>query len=237
MGLSARGVALVVAGVLGLGGGAATALLVDAGAPGKGGSSADPLGLGIGLSDLECTGRSLLVIGWGNSAAALAAPLADNSSSRVRYLRTGDSCDTLYGREKGPTPAYAAYLGPFGTIAEACELRMTVLHRGDLVTVLRSGNDQAVRCPCHLPAETFPVLQPGMAADAETSPWVRSLQQLLVDIDEESFPSWRASGVYDAATEGRVRELQAEARIEVTGIVDTVMWRSLRDRVCDTYDY
>jgi peptidoglycan hydrolase-like protein with peptidoglycan-binding domain len=237
MALLTRWVAPIVAGVLGLVSGTAVALLVDPGSGDKDASNADPLGLGIGLTDLGCTGRSLLVIGFGNGAAALAAPLADNSGSKVSYLRTAESCETLYGREKGPTPDYAAYLGPFDTIAEACELRMTVLHRGDLVTVLTSGNDQAVRCPCHLPAETFPVLHPGMATDAQTSPWVRALQQLLVDIDEERFPPRSATGVYDDATEDRVRELQSEARIEVTGVVDTVMWRSLRDRVCDTYDY
>ena len=235
MGLSVRLVAPIVAGVLGLGGGTAAALLVDADRQDKS-VTADPLGLGIGLADRGCTGQALLVIGWGNSASALAAALADNRDSAASYLRTADSCDTLYGREKGPTPDYAAYLGPYDSIAEACELRLTVRHRGDQVTVLRAGNEQAVRCACYVPAASAPELTPGMATDAATTPWVRALQQMLVDIDEEQFPNWRITGVYDDATANRVRELQTQAGVPSTGIVDTVTWQLVRTRICGTYD-
>lgn len=235
MALSIRLVAPLVAGVLGLGAGAATALLAD---PDRNDETvrSDPLGLGIGLADRGCTGEALLVIGWGNSASALAAALADNRDSAASYLRTADSCDTLYGREKGPTPEFAAYLGPYDSIAEACELRLTVRHRGDQVTVLRAGNEQAVRCACYVSAASAPELTPGMATDAATTPWVRALQQMLVDLGEEQFPNWRITGVYDDATVNRVRELQSQSGVPSTGVVDTVTWQLVRNRICGSYE-
>ena len=236
MRLSVRVVAPVLCAVLGLCGGTAAALLADRDSPGRDAPGSDPLGLGIGLTNLECTGESLLVIGFGDSAAALAGPVADNRESPVRYLRTADSCNTLYGREKGPTPGYAAYVGPFGSIAEACELRLTVPHRGDQVTVLRAGNEQAVRCPCYVSAAIAPELTPGMAADAAATPWVRALQQMFVDIDEGEFPNWRITGVYDAKTVARIRDLQTQSGVPSTGVVDTVTWQLVRTRICGSYD-
>ena len=123
----------------------------------------------------------------------------------VRYLRVADSCPTLYAGEFTPVPVpeYAAYLGPYESLAEACRDRMTLAHKGDNVTRLRAGNDIFVKCVCELPASAFPVLGPGLAASAADGIWVRHLQLLLVDFDR--LPEEDASpGAFDDRTASAV---------------------------------
>ncbi|MGZ4466498.1 MAG: peptidoglycan-binding domain-containing protein [Nocardioides sp.] len=233
-GVARRGRVLLVAALVGLVAGALTAYLL----PGSGSSAAqDPLGLGVPLADLGCTGRSVLVVGAGDTAAPLAAAVADNPGGHVRYLRTADSCDTAWGPSDQPAPAYVAYLGPYAERATPCAARMSVQHKGDSVTRLRSGNTSFVKCICELSPETFPVLSVGMATDPATGIWVRALQGTLVDIDPARFTQDEVTGVYDARTAARIRPLQAYNAVDPNGVVDAVTWRLVRDRACGTYDY
>jgi hypothetical protein len=238
--MRARVVAPLVAAVLGIGGGVATALVV----PGDNGGPTpstfnDPLHLGIPLVDQDCTGDALLVVGYGNSAAPLGTAVANNGTRGVRYLRSDESCATIMGPEREATPTYVAYLGPYDTLAEPCEKRMTPEHRGDFVTVLRSGNDTLVKCPCALPTSMAPELRPGMLADAEETVWIRSLQAMLNDYDPQKFPRDHITGAYDIATVARVTEVQHEqSGVPTTpGVVDAATWGVLTDRICRIYDF
>src|SRR3712207_8930508 len=67
---------------------------------------------------------------------------------------------------------------PRSTLFPYTTLFRSVRHRGDQVTVLRAGNEQAVRCACYVAAASAPELTPGMATDAAATPWVRALQQM-----------------------------------------------------------
>ena len=67
--MRARVVAPVVAAVLGIGGGVATAIVVSADDERGTTSFSDPLHLGIPLVDQSCSGESILVVGYGNGAA------------------------------------------------------------------------------------------------------------------------------------------------------------------------
>lgn len=238
--MRARVVAPLVAAVLGLGGGVATALVVPQDDTDVRTSTFnDPLHLGIPLVDQDCTGESLLVVGYGNSVAPLGTAVADNGSKGVRYLRSDESCATVLGPERETAPTYAVYLGPFDTLQEPCRLRMTPEHRADFVTVLRSGNQMLVKCPCALPTTDAPELRLGAEADAEAVVWIRSLQSMLNDYDPERFPHALITGVYDQPTAARVTEIQAEApgRPTTPGVVDDATWQIITDRVCRIYDY
>jgi hypothetical protein len=238
--MRARVVAPLVAAILGLAGGVATALVVPEDDPGARPSTFnDPLHLGIPLVDQDCTGESLLVVGYGNSVAPLGTAVADNGSKGVRYLRSDESCATVLGPERESSPTYAVYLGPYETLQEPCRLRMTPEHRADFVTVLRSGNEMLVKCPCALPTSEAPELRLHMEVDAEAVVWIRSLQSMLNDYDPQEFPRGRITGEYDAATAARVTEIQAEApgRQTTPGVVDDAPWQILTDRICRIYDY
>src|SRR5262245_28160158 len=84
----------------------------------------DPLGIGANLQNLDCDGKTILVVGVGETRGALIAAVSANPSGEVHYLETAKSCDTLYGAEKqAQVPTYAAYLGPFDSLTEPCDLR------------------------------------------------------------------------------------------------------------------
>jgi peptidoglycan hydrolase-like protein with peptidoglycan-binding domain len=226
--------AVLVAAVLGVVGGLTTAFLVPGGGAPR--SFEDPLDLGIALQNLECTGQSILVVSYGDTEAALSGEVADNPDADLHYLRSGDSCPTIYGAEVGPTPEYAVYLGPYDDLTEPCTERFQLDHRGDFVTRLRALNDIHVQCACKLAVSTFPELRTGIDIDANVI-WVRALQGLLYDRDPDLFPRENITGIYDRATADRVRALQADAPMTVTGVVDTDFWGQLTEKVCRTYDF
>ena len=239
--MRARVVAPLVAAVLGIGGGVATALVIPADDDADTTAFSDPLHLGVGLVNQDCSGESLLVVGYGDSVAPLGTAVADNDRDKVRYLRSDDSCATVLGPEEAPTPAYVVYLGPYPNLQEPCEQRMTPEHRADFVTVLRSGNQTLVKCPCALPASAAPDdLRPGMTEfTPEQTVWIRALQSMLNDYDPKEFPRSNITGRYDPATVARVTEIQHEqSGIPVSdGDLDEATWRILTDRICRIYDY
>lgn len=238
--MRARVIAPIVAAVLGISGGIATALVVpDDDGERRASTFNDPLHLGIPLVDQDCTGEALLVVGYGNNVAPLGSAVANNGTKGLRYLRSDESCETILGPEREETPTYVVYLGPYETLVEPCEKRMTPEHRGDFVTVLRSGNETLVKCPCALPTSLAPELTPNMVADAEETVWIRALQAMLNDYDPEKFPHTAISGTYDDATVARVTEVQQEvAGVPTTpGVVDAATWQVITDRICRIYDY
>ncbi len=228
--------ALLLAAALGIVGGLSAGFLVPRDTNGfSAPATGDPLHLGIPLVDQYCSGRSIMVVGWGDERAPLAAAVADNAPGSVRYLRVADSCPTLYGREGAPSPQYAAYLGPFDDLAQACSERMGVAHKGDSLTRLHDGNQIHVQCICELPTETFPELRVGMPANPADGIWIRALQGLLDDIGRN--PTHHVTGFYDEQTAELVRRVQSVSATAANGVVDQVMWRILRDRACGTYSY
>ena len=151
------------------------------------------------------------MVGYGNSVAPLGTAVANYGTEGLRYLRSEESCATILGPARKPRPDYVAYFGPYETLAEPCELRMTPEHRGDFVTVLRSGNEELVKCACALPSTAGPELTTGMVPTAEDVVWIRSLQSMLYDYFDEDFPHDAITGEYDERTAAAVTRVQQEA--------------------------
>jgi len=87
-----------VAARLGAGAGVAAALVVSDEQPVTSESSYnDPLRVGVPLVDLECTGDSVIVLGYGETVAPLRSAVVNNAGETVRYLRSDDSCPNLWG--------------------------------------------------------------------------------------------------------------------------------------------
>jgi hypothetical protein len=233
-----RLVAPLVAAVLGIGGGVATALVMSDDER-TGPTASDPLRLGIPLVDQDCSGESVLVVGYGNTVAPLSSAVANTDKDGLRYLSTDRSCDTVLGPERKPTPAYVVYRGPYDSRSEPCEIRMSGQESGSFVTVLRSGNEQLVKCPCEVPASLAPRLTLGMEADQSETLWIRGLQAMFNDDAPEAFPHDAITGDYDEPTADRVAHFQDDAPGKVTtrGVVDATTWGILTDRLCRNYDY
>jgi peptidoglycan hydrolase-like protein with peptidoglycan-binding domain len=223
-----RLLAVAVSAVVGIAGGVGGALLIHDSPP-----IIDPLQLGVSLVNQTCTGQTLLMLGWGPAASPLSAGLQENPG-HGHYLETKQSCDTAWGLKGHGSPRYVAYLGPFDTRAQACELRMTAQYRGDRVTSLNAGNTDPVECVCYLPSVTMPLLRIGSDPSALNSIWIRSLQGMLADL--RHLPPDHVTGVYDLATEAAVKEFQNERALPTSGVVDTATWSSLKTKACGLYD-
>lgn len=251
----ARVVAPLVAAILGIGGGVATAIVVPHDeAPGSTTEHTteptsdpttpttvvDPLHLGIPLVNQDCSGEALLIVGYGSTRAPLSSAVANSKPKGLSYLRSSGSCETILGPEGKPRPAYIVYRGPYDSRRDPCEIRMSGAESGSFVTVLRKGNVQLVKCACEIPGQDAPRLSLDMGApDVSETLWIRGLQSMFNDKDPEGFPRTAITGDYDAQTAARVTQFQDNAPGKVTepGVVDAITWGIITDRLCRDYDY
>ena len=234
--MRARVVAPLVAAVLGICGGVATALVVAAD-KNDGASVSDPLNLGIPLKNQDCSGESLLVVGYGDTTTPLSNAVANSGKEGLRYLRSAGSCATVLGPEPKPTPQYVVYRGPYPSRSEPCELRMSGAEPDSFVTVLRDGNEQHIKCLCEIPSGEAPRLFVGMDTDVSETLWIRGLQAMFNDDAPAQFPHDAITGVYDRRTADRVTTFQDDApgKQTVRGVVDATTWRILTGRLCRNY--
>jgi hypothetical protein len=242
----ARIAAPILAAVIGITGGAVTAIATtgDKDPPTTPTAIENPLGLTIPYVTLECSpDHGVLVLGFGDTRPSLLAAIGDNPDGDPSYLDTEESCDTIYGPERRDTqPAYAVVLGPFDDLAEPCRLRMNPERRGDFVTALRSGNDTTVKCVCVLGDEAGrPELRLGMEPTDQDAVWIRSLQGMLADADEgkpDGFKDAWVNGAYDQRTASRVQAVQESSNGNYElGAVNNATWGLLKTRLCGNYDY
>jgi hypothetical protein len=206
------------------------------GSPSASAGSGDPLGLGIPLQNLPCSGGKILVVGYGDSADGEMYNAASTDED-AKYLETAKSCNTLYGELNQVPPTYVVYLGPFDSTKDACAEQMTPLHSRDTVTNVKSGVKVHVPCLCVLEPATFPRLKPGMDATTRDGVYIKALQQLLADID--LLGRTKVTGRYDKATAKVIGQLQALNAItpKTPKTVDVQTWLAVRDRGCLSYEF
>jgi hypothetical protein len=193
-------------------------------------SFSDPLGVGIPMQDQSCTDGTLVVVATGDSAPPLAA--AGAQFPHVRYLDIRASCATAWV-EQGPTPRYAAYLGPYASRQEACGIRMTAEHRGDFVTRLHDGNAKPVRCVCYEPSSAMPLLRSGMDATVLDGIWVRAMQRVLTDLG--FLAKGHLSSFYDQPTFSAIERFQSQSGLRANGVVGPATWGALVTQGCKLY--
>ena len=137
---------LVVAAVVGIAGGVVTAVVAPGASEPDEGSLAvnDPLRLGIAQVSLSsCTDEAVLILGSGDTAAAL-TPIVADAGEDARYLRTDESCATVWA-EGEDVPAYVVYDGPYDTEVEPCRVSVTDACRPGDQPVGRQRDVRAVR--------------------------------------------------------------------------------------------
>jgi hypothetical protein len=197
----------------------------------------DPLGLGVAMENLECTKDTILIIDHGENRGALRTAVVDYPEAK--YLKTSESCPTMYERVDEPRPSWVAYLGPFD-IREGCLLRMAGEHRSDYLTRLQRGNESLVKCLCELSLteDDFPVLTPDMQPTERDRVWINQLQGSLLDLGQLPAESGWPNSTYDQATIEQVNQmLETLPSREPNGVTDDAVWDIVRERVCDEYDY
>ena len=181
--------------------------------------------------------RSSSWFGSGASHGALANAVSANPKGEVKYLKTSESCDTLYGPEGEPPPEYVVYLGPFNSTSEPCGLRMSVDHKNDAVTSLKKGQDTHVPCLCVLSPKTFPILAEGMRATTLTGIYVKALQNML--LDSQLITADHVTGHYDSYTATQIKRFQNLNALSPNWYrkVNEPTWEQVRDRGCVLFDF
>ncbi len=142
----------------------------------------------------------------GDSAAAL-TPIVSDVGDGARYLRTDESCETLWA-DGDDQPQYVVYRGPYDSEAEPC--RDSLDGGAGTVTNLSAGNEhvRAVRvrpadrrAARHRPARrSWP-----RARHRRRCRGCSCSKQMLADLEG---PDPEITGVYDDATIDRVRDFQ-----------------------------
>jgi murein L,D-transpeptidase YcbB/YkuD len=215
---------VAVSAVLGLVGGVVGGRVLAHGPSGP-----DPLSLGVSLVEQPCSDKTLLVTASGTSDAALSSAVAE-SPDHTHYLSIDGSCDTTWKQKGVVVTGYATYLGPYPTVAQACAVRMTVAHRGDLVTRLHAGTTEPVQCLCYLDFATFPTLRLNMTVTPRTGIYVRAMQTLMVTAGLS--PPEAVNGLYDQATTDRIKAFQGVHGLPQNGVVDGPTWHNLLGSGC-----
>jgi peptidoglycan hydrolase-like protein with peptidoglycan-binding domain len=220
--------AVVVSAIAGAVSGVAGGLLID-----DKPSYPDPLGVGVSLVNQPCRAQeSLLVLGMGDTQAAIAAAVSSAPDADVRYLATGDSCHTAWNRAGHAASRYVVYQGPVSP-TKACEQRMTAGIQGHLVTQLTAGSTEPVQCLCYFPYTQMPVLRPNADATTADSIFIRALQDLLTHMGRN--PPDHVTGVYDVQTQTAIEDFQQQRNPPANGVVDADTWHNLQMFGCQRY--
>ncbi len=200
-------------------------------------SPTDPLNLRVPFENLDCIGKKILVVGYGETSGILESAVARNAGNDAKYLETAKSCNTLYGPENQPPPKYVVYLGPFDSTSEPCQLRMSVDHKGDAVTSLKPGQKTHVPCLCVLEPATFPELSLGMHPSTRDGIYIRALQQMLLDIG--LITASHVTGHFDGETERVIKQQQKLNALTPAkyGTVEKLTWNQIIDRGCVGFDF
>jgi peptidoglycan hydrolase-like protein with peptidoglycan-binding domain len=193
----------------------------------------DPLGLGIPLVNQDCTDQgAVLVIATGSQSSSFSDVTVERPGS-VRYLATDRSCPTAWRPNGKEAQQYAAYLGPYSSVAAACTERMTVAHRGDFVTILRRGTTRPVQCLCRLSYRSNPVLRIGADESTLKAIYVFALQDLLAHLGRLAGSD--LTGHYDQQTVDAIKQYQHDNALPANGVVDQATWHSVVSRGCKRY--
>jgi hypothetical protein len=234
--------ALLLAAVIGISGGVAAALIGSAEPePAEDPPTVteplthreDPLGLGVRRADLDCDGKTYLLVGWGADDNALSPAQADWPA--MKYARTDDSCPTAWPQVGGVPAKWVAYLPPYDTPAAACVERMTAAHKNDFTTRMQRDNDSSVLCPCVMEKSSLPVVGEGQELSTESGMWIYQFQTLLA----AAYPDAGVgrTNYFDEATSRATRLLQTQFGLNPTNTTDADTWDALRGKACRLFNF
>jgi hypothetical protein len=200
-----------------------------------------PFDIDAELVNQPCTGEVVVML----ATASVPANYADKLGQAIEgvpdaaVLRASDSCDAF--QETNPdsgAPIYNAYLGPFPTAADACEVIGTLDSQSAWVRELANPSQERELCFCEESVDGLPVLGPESDLDALVTRRLIGQVQWALYLDGQ-LPKeavFRTLGQYTAEFAGAVTTFQREALVEENGSVTRETWERLLDEFCDT-DY
>ena len=178
-----------------------------------------------GSTNIECDGSFIVELARSTNAsddAGVEKAAADERGGK--FLDAAASCST-YASEK---VRRVAYVGPFDTLAAACEARVRT---GDLAAVPRQMEANQVGpnyCICRKSAEGRPVLQAGAGSDGDVATLlaISDLQRMLKALG--FFKPKIEGDPYGPRTVEAVQAFQNDQGMFASGVVDQPTWTALR---------
>ncbi|MDO9497593.1 MAG: hypothetical protein Q7J48_17965 [Nocardioides sp.] len=200
-----------------------------------------PFEIDADLVNQPCTGEVVVML----ATASVPSNYADKLGRAIEgvpdaaVLRASDSCDAF--QETNPdsgAPIYNAYLGPFETAADACEVISTLDSPSAWVRKLANPSQERELCFCEETIDGLPVVGPASDLDAlETRRLIGQVQwALYLDDQIPKEAVFRSYGQYTPEFQSALRTWQGEVLVEQTGSVTRESWERLLDEFCDT-DY
>ncbi len=178
-----------------------------------------------GSDNIECDRTFIVELARSTKASADADVEKAAADERGgKFLDATASCSTY----ESEGVRRVAYLGPFDTLAAACEARVT---SGDLTAVPRQMDADQVGpnyCICRKSREARPVLQAGAGSggDAATLLTISDLQRMLKALGY--FKPKIDGDPYGPRTVEAVQAFQADQGLFASGVVDQPTWTALR---------
>lgn len=178
-----------------------------------------------GSDNIECDRTFIVELARSTTASADADVEKAAADERGgKFLDATASCSTY----ESEGVRRVAYLGPFDTLAAACEARVA---SGDLTAVPRRMDADQVGpnfCICRKSAEARPVLQAGAGSggDVATLLTISDLQRMLKAM---GFFKPKIDGdPYGPRTVKAVQAFQSDQGLFASGVVDQPTWTALR---------
>jgi len=200
-----------------------------------------PFDIDAELVNQPCTGEVVIMLATASVVANYASKLgqAIEGVPDAAVLRASDSCDAF--QETNPdsgAPIYNAYLGPFPTAADACEVIKTLDSPTAWVRRLANPSQERELCFCEESIDGLPVIGPESDLDAiGTRRLIGQVQwALYLDGQIPKDSVFQSFGQYTPEFVDALRTLQGEVLVEPTGSVTRETWERLVDEFCDT-DY
>lgn len=200
-----------------------------------------PFDVDAELVNLPCTGEVIVML----ATASVPANYADKLGKAIEgvpdaaVLRASDSCDAF--QETNPdsgAPIYNAYLGPFATAADACEVISTLDSPSAWVRKLANPSQERELCFCEESIDGLPVLGPESdLGSVVTRRLIGQVQwALYLDGQLPKDAVFTTLGQYTPEFANAVTTFQREVLVEQNGSVTRETWERLLDEFCDT-DY
>ena len=178
-----------------------------------------------GSTNIECDGSFIVEIARSTTASADADVEKAAAEERGgKFLDATASCSTY----ESEGVRRVAYLGPFDTLAAACEARAGT---GDLGAVLhRMDADQVgpSYCVCRKSPAARPVLQAGAGSDGDVATLlsIGDVQRILKALG--FFKPRIVGDPYGPRTVSAVQAFQTDQNLFASGVVDQPTWTALR---------
>lgn len=195
----------------------------------------DPLGLGVPLVNMGCTGEYVVVLASSGTPRAYVSTLAPTVAvPAARYLTTQDSCSSFVQQIDGRR-IYASYIGPFPDLLSACSALEAAGVTGSYARWLDAGVESRSVCACR-PEVARPRVSRILDQEVVNSMRARAVSDAQVLLARAGYNDQNAfGGVFGELTDSWVRDFQRDVGLRATGVITPSTWQALL-QWCDVQD-